>query len=176
MREPLEIIDNARDGRGARRFGRESGGCRDRSRSFRPAPPNLRVDQTDRSKRRRILARAANRPISPTTTTEIFRTSSRKPRPLARQRVMWLPTISVTSPKWLPIGSGAIRRISDIRLSRYACYLIVQNGDPAKPVMASGQTYFAIQTRRQELQEDAGFQRFSEDDRRLDATRRTERA
>ncbi len=53
--------------------------------------------------------------------------------------------------KMVPIGSGAHRRIEDYQLSRYACYLIVQNGDPAKPVIANGQTYFAIQTRRQEF-------------------------
>jgi len=42
------------------------------------------------------------------------------------------------------IGSGAKREIEDYRLSRYACYLIVQNGDPTKPVIANGQTYFAM--------------------------------
>lgn len=69
--------------------------------------------------------------------------------------------------KMVGIGSGAQRPVEDVRLSRYACYLIVQNGDPSKPVIANGQTYFALQTRRQELADDARFSSLSEADKRL---------
>jgi len=69
--------------------------------------------------------------------------------------------------KMVPIGSGAQRTVADVRLSRYACYLIVQNGDPSKPVIANGQTYFAMQTRRQEVADEEKFAQLSEDEKRL---------
>lgn len=67
--------------------------------------------------------------------------------------------------KMVDIGSGAERKIEDIILSRYACYLIVQNGDSRKKVIALGQTYFAVKTRQQELIEN--FDELSDDQKRL---------
>ena len=57
----------------------------------------------------------------------------------------------VGSAKMVGLGSGSKRKVNDYKLSRYACYLIVQNADSRKKEVALGQTYFAIQTRKQEI-------------------------
>lgn len=62
------------------------------------------------------------------------------------------------------IGSGAERRMESVKLSRYACYLIVQNADPSKEVVAQGQTYFAVQTRLQEIRQMGEYNRLSSED------------
>jgi DNA-damage-inducible protein D len=69
--------------------------------------------------------------------------------------------------KMVEIGSGAKRDIGDLHLSRYACYLIIQNADPSKEIIALGQTYFAVQTRKQEVLEQAFEQLKSEDEKRI---------
>jgi DNA-damage-inducible protein D len=57
----------------------------------------------------------------------------------------------VGSDQMVEIGGGAQRKLKTVMMSRYACYLVIQNADPGKEIVAQGQTYFAIQTRRQEL-------------------------
>ena len=63
-------------------------------------------------------------------------------------------------------GNGKKQYVVDYKLSRYACYLIVQNSDPRKEIVALGQTYFAIQTRKQELSE-LDYNNMSEDEKRI---------
>lgn len=67
--------------------------------------------------------------------------------------------------KTIDMPKGAKKEIDDIMLSRYACYLIVQNGDPRKEVIALGQTYFAVKTRQQELIDN--YDRLNEEQKRL---------
>ena len=64
--------------------------------------------------------------------------------------------------KMVKIGSNTVREIKDWKLDRYACYLIAQNGDSKKPEIALAQTYFAVQTRKQEI-----FEQMTETDKRL---------
>ena len=68
--------------------------------------------------------------------------------------------------KMVDIGSNTLRNIVDYKLSRYACYLIAQNGDSRKKVIALAQTYFAIQTRKQELLEQE-YNSLTEDEKRF---------
>lgn len=71
--------------------------------------------------------------------------------------------------KMVPIGSSAERKITDFRLSRYACYLIAQNGDARKKQISFAQTYFAIQTRRTEIRDEneSDLTPLSEDQKRM---------
>jgi len=78
-----------------------------------------------------------------------------------------VPDHFVEMHEMVDIGSGAQRKMASYALSPYACYPIVQNADSSKPIIANGQTYFAIQTRRKELEDNTGFQQLTEDQKRL---------
>ena len=72
----------------------------------------------------------------------------------------------VGTDKMINLGKGGQRKVPDYKLSRYACYLIAQNGDSRKKVIALAQTYFAIQTRKQELLEEE-YNSLTEDEKRI---------
>lgn len=67
----------------------------------------------------------------------------------------------------IEVGKGARRKIEDVHLTRYACYLLVENADPSKPIVALGQAYFAVQTRRQEINDELALANLPEDQKRL---------
>lgn len=68
----------------------------------------------------------------------------------------------------IELAKGATRNVESYQLSRYACYLIVQNADPEKEIVAQGQTYFAIQTRIAEVQQMQAYQSLTtEEEKRL---------
>ena len=72
----------------------------------------------------------------------------------------------VGADKMVGIGSNTSRKVSDYKLTRYACYLIAQNGDSRKKVIALAQTYFAVQTRKMEVTE-REYSSLTEDEKRL---------
>ncbi|GAC1360637.1 MAG: DNA damage-inducible protein D [Ktedonobacteraceae bacterium] len=69
--------------------------------------------------------------------------------------------------KMIKAGKGAQRPVEDFELSRFACYLVVENADPEKPIVALGQHYFAVQTRRQEIADELALAHLPEDQKRL---------
>ncbi len=66
---------------------------------------------------------------------------------------------------FIPTTRGTMRKMADVQLSRYACYLILQNADPTKSIVAQGQTYFALQTRNQEIAQHSA--QYLEDQKRV---------
>lgn len=77
------------------------------------------------------------------------------------------PTDQHFTPKdsFIPTTRGTMRKMADVQLSRYACYLILQNADPTKEIVAQGQTYFALQTRNQEIAQHSA--QYLEDQKRV---------
>jgi DNA-damage-inducible protein D len=86
-------------------------------------------------------------------TWENFKTAINNAQESCRQKGQSIEDHFRDATKMVTLGSGSQRAIEDLLLTRYACYLVAQNGDPRKPEIAAFQSYFAIQTRRQEIWE-----------------------
>ena len=96
-----------------------------------------------------------------------FKNAIRKAEEACEQSRQAISDHFVQTHGMIEIGKGAKRKVDDVHLSRYACYLIVQNADPEKPIVALGQTYFAVQTRRQEIADELSLANLPEEQKRL---------
>jgi DNA-damage-inducible protein D len=96
-----------------------------------------------------------------------FKNAIRKAEEACKQSGQAVSDHFVQTHGMIETGKGAKRPVDNIHLSRYACYLIVQNADPEKPIVALGQTYFAVQTRRQEIADELSLAELPEAQKRL---------
>ncbi|MEK7525993.1 MAG: DNA damage-inducible protein D [Patescibacteria group bacterium] len=110
-------------------------------------------------------------------TWESFRTAINRAQESCQQAEQSVEDHFRDVTKMVILGSGSQRAIEDLLLTRYACYLIAQNGDPRKPQIAAAQNYFAIQTRRQEIWEQRAVEnkRLEERDKLRDTEKKIER-
>jgi DNA-damage-inducible protein D len=96
-----------------------------------------------------------------------FKNAIRKAEEACKQSGQAVSDHFVQTHGMIETGKGAKRPVDNVHLSRYACYLIVQNADPEKPIVALGQTYFAVQTRRQEIADELSLAELPEAQKRL---------
>lgn len=125
------------------------------------------IRQTDDNGNEYWSARDLGKILGYETNFRNFQTAIRKAEEACRQSGYEVTDHFAHVRKMVTIGSGARRQVEDVHLSRYGCYLVIQNSDPEKPLVSLGQTYFAVQTRRQELADEEALAQLSEEQRRL---------
>lgn len=111
------------------------------------------------------------------TNWDTFKTALRRAQDACEQTDQTVSDHFQVALKKVDLGSGSQREIEDLLLTRYACYLVAQNGDPRKPQIAAAQRYFAIQTRRQEIWENRAHEskRLEERDKLRDTEKKIQR-